>query len=178
MEIVNFSTLNDTQRLQAAQMLTDEISEGWESLSDAMTEIQECEENPDYMLFAAVEDDVVIGWIGLEPQHNKAFELHPLVVRNDMQGKGVGTMLLKLVEETAKAKGGLVLKLSASDENYGGETSLANVNLYEDLYEKLANFKPGTHQARFYLKNGYTLTGVVPDAYGIGKPDILMAKRL
>ena len=178
MEIVNFNTLNDTQCLQAAQMLTDEIPEGWESLSDALTEIKECEENPEFILFAAVQDDEVIGWAGIEPQHNKSFELHPLVVRSDKQSKGIGTKLLKYAEETAKTKGGLVLILSASDENNGGETSLANVNLYENLYEKLANFIPGTHQARFYLKNGYTLTGVVPDAYGIGKPDILMAKRL
>jgi hypothetical protein len=25
---------------------------------------------------------------------------------------------------------------------------------------------------------GYTITGVVPDANGIGKPDILMSKRI
>ncbi len=30
----------------------------------------------------------------------------------------------------------------------------------------------------FYQKVGYTVVGVVPDANGLGKPDILMAKRI
>ena len=95
-----------------------------------------------------------------------------------MQGKGIGTRLLKFIETKAKEKGGTVLILGASDENDGGETSLANVDLYESLHEKLADFNPGAHQTAFYLKRGYTVTGVIPDAYGIGKPDIQMAKRL
>ncbi len=178
MKIVRFDTLNNFQRRQAAQMLTDEIPEGWATLFDAEKEIEECEENPEHILFAAVQDDEVVGWVGLEPQYGKVFELHPLVVRGDMQGKGIGSKLLELIEKTAKEKGGTVLILGASDENDGGETSFANIDLYENLYQKLANFTPGAHQTAFYLKRGYTVTGVVPDAYGTGKPDIHMAKRL
>ena len=179
MEIVKFNTLNNFQRTQAAQILTDEIPEGWETLSDAEKEIEECEENPEHTLFAAMQGDEVVGWAGLESQYDgRVFELHPLVVRGDMQGKGIGTKLLKFIEKTAKEKGGTVMILGASDENYGGETSFANVDLYENLHEKLANFTPGTHQAAFYLKCGYTVTGVTPDAYGAGKPDIHMAKKL
>ena len=180
MKIVKFDILNDSQRTQAAQMLTDEIPEGWATLSHAEKEIEECEEDPEYLLFAAVQDDEVVGWAGLEPPRydGKVFELHPLVVRGDMQGKGIGTKLLKFIEKTAKEKGGTVLILGASDENDGGETSFANVDLYNNLHEKLANFTPGTHQTAFYLKCGYTVTGVIPDAYGTGKPDIHMAKKL
>jgi aminoglycoside 6'-N-acetyltransferase I len=36
----------------------------------------------------------------------------------------------------------------------------------------------GNHPFLFYRKLGYTVTGVVPDANGPGKPDILMSKRL
>ena len=178
MKIVKFNTLNDSQRTQAAQIMTDEVPEGWPTLCDAKKEIEECEENPEFILYAAVQDDEVVGWVGLEPQHGKVIDLHPLLVRGDMQRKGIGTKLLEFVEKTAKEKGGKVLILGAGDENDGGETSFANVDLYENLHEKLANFTPGTHQTAFYLKCGYTVTGVIPDAYGVGKPDILMAKRL
>ena len=178
MKIVKFDKLNNFQRTQAAQMLTDEIPEGWETLFDAEKEIEELEENPEYILVAAMQGDDVVGWAGLEPLYGKVFELHPLVVRSDMQGKGIGTMLLEFVEKAAKEAGGIVLVLGAGDENDGGETSFANVDLYENLPEKLANFTSGTHQTAFYLKRGYTVTGVIPDAYGEGKPDIHMAKRL
>ena len=34
------------------------------------------------------------------------------------------------------------------------------------------------HPANFYLKLGYVIVGIIPDANGMGKPDILMAKRV
>ena len=36
MKIVNFNALNEIQRTQAAQMLTDELSDGWAALTDAV----------------------------------------------------------------------------------------------------------------------------------------------
>ena len=130
------------------------------------------------MILAAVEDDEVIGWAGLLPEYGKLYELHPLVVRNDKQGKGVGTILLNSIESAAREQGGLTLMLGAGDEKPGGETSFANVDLYSDLPGQMAQFNPGTHQTAFYLKHGFKVIGVIPDVYGTGKPSILMAKRL
>ena len=45
MKIVNMQTLNETQRIQAAQMLTDELPLGWETLDDALEEITDRVDN-------------------------------------------------------------------------------------------------------------------------------------
>ena len=34
------------------------------------------------------------------------------------------------------------------------------------------------HPYEFYQKVGFTIVGVIPDANGFGKPDIMMAKRV
>ena len=34
------------------------------------------------------------------------------------------------------------------------------------------------HPYEFYQRCGFTIVGVVPDANGLGKPDILLAKRV
>ena len=56
---------------------------------------------------------------------------------------------------------------------------LYGVDLYEDTFGKLASIhNTGGHPFPFYEKQGYKIVGVLPDANGIGKPDIWMAKRL
>ena len=176
MEILNFSALSEAQHTQAAQMLTDELPDGWPTLTDALDEIKEITGNPEALLLAAVEKDAVVGWAGLLPGYGKMFELHPLVVRGGKQRQGIGTLLLHAITRAAKQKGGLTLMAGSGDE--AGETSLANVDLYENLPGHLEKFDPGTHQSAFYMKHGFKLVGVVPDAYGIGKPDLQMAIRL
>ena len=185
MEIVNMQGLTKEQRLQAAQMLTDELPIGWATLDDALDEVNERVDNlerdgfGESLFLAAVEDGGVLGWSGMLPSYNgHVYELHPLVVRNDQQGKGIGAALVRAVEDAARERGGLTLYLGADDEEPDGETSLANVDLYDDLPGMMQGFAPGTHQTAFYLKQGFKIIGVMPDANGIGKPDIFLAKRL
>jgi aminoglycoside 6'-N-acetyltransferase I len=45
-----------------------------------------------------------------------------------------------------------------------------------DKVKNIQNFKG--HPYEFYQKMGYVITGVVPDANGRGKPDIMMSKRV
>jgi len=177
--IHNFNTLSETQRRQAAQMLTDELPLGWPTLADAMGEIDEMlNGSSDALILCAVENNDVIGWAGLLRAYCKVFELHPLVVRHDRQREGIATTLVNEIARAARKKGGLTLLAGADDEKPGGETSLANVNLYDDLPGKMAEFDPGAHQSAFFMKQGFRVVGVVPDANGIGKPGIQLAKRL
>lgn len=47
------------------------------------------------------------------------------------------------------------------------------------FFEKMQNVKNlKRHPFEFYQKIGYRIVGGIPDANGIGKPDIFMAKQL
>ncbi|HOQ07905.1 MAG TPA: GNAT family N-acetyltransferase [Clostridiales bacterium] len=178
MEIINMEQLNSDQLVQAAQILTDSIPEGWPTLRDALDEINRLLV-PENTLLAAVENEVVVGWGGILPEYGgKVFELHPLAVRSDRRGQGIGSAIVAALEDEARRRGGLTIRVGADDERDGGETSLANADLYDDLPGKIRDFSPGTHQSGFYMKLGYKIIGVMPDANGPGKPDIFLGKRL
>jgi aminoglycoside 6'-N-acetyltransferase I len=51
--------------------------------------------------------------------------------------------------------------------------------VYPDVLDRLRSIKNiREHPFEFYLKVGYQLVGLIPDANGFGRPDILMAKRV
>jgi aminoglycoside 6'-N-acetyltransferase I len=71
----------------------------------------------------------------------------------------------------------LTLWLGTDDTD--GRTSLAGQDLYADLWEQLRCIRNlADHPFSFYLRLGFSVVGVVPDANGFGRPDILMAKRV
>jgi aminoglycoside 6'-N-acetyltransferase I len=60
-----------------------------------------------------------------------------------------------------------------------GQTSLGGVDLYPDVLARLAALQNlRDHPVGFYQRLGYSVIGVMPDANGFGKPDILLARRL
>jgi len=127
----------------------------------------------------AIDDDgVLLGWIGgIEHYNGHVWELHPLAVQPDKQGRGIGKALVEDFEEQVRLRGGLTITLGSDDED--DMTSLSNTDLYEDLWDKIksiGNLK--RHPFEFYQKMGYVITGVVPDANGPGKPDIIMSRRV
>ncbi len=128
---------------------------------------------------AAVNDDgKLLGIIGGIPQYDGlVWELHPLAVQPTMQGKGVGKILVEDFEEQVRSRGGLTITLGSDDEDE--MTSLSNIDLYENLWDKIRNIRNLKHHPfEFYQKMGYIITGVVPDANGPGKPDISMSKKI
>jgi aminoglycoside 6'-N-acetyltransferase I len=178
MHIANMNNLTSLQRRQAAQILSESLPKGWSTLSEAVQAIDELL-RPGNTMLAAMEGSDVIGWGGIIPQYDgRVFELHPLCVRDDMRRKGYGSAIVRSLENAARAQGGLTLYLAADDENEPGETSFSNVDLYFNLPAHMMNFEPGGHQSAFYLRQGYSVIGVIPDANGPGKPDILFGKRL
>lgn len=119
----------------------------------------------------------MLGWIGAVRQTPHAWELHPLVVDPAHQRRGCGTLLVHALEVAARQADITTIWLG-SDDDFGG-TNLFGKDLYPDVLGHLQRLEPtGGHPFTFYRRLGYALVGVLPDADGLGKHDILMAKRL
>lgn len=176
-------TPEDTAAIeQIAELLMvgfrDTGSVAWQTTEDAIAEVQNSFLPRRISRFAADEQGTVLGWIGgLEVNPNNLWELHPLVVRQDSQTKGVGRALVADFEQQVAARGAHTVWLGTDDES--ARTSLGGIDLYPNVLEKLQNIKNiKGHPFEFYLKVGYQIVGVIPDASGFGRHDILMAKRI
>ena len=182
MKIINLSSANDLLIQQAAHLLVDAFREhwpdAWPTLEEGLKEVHEMLESERVCRAAMDEKGNLLGIIGGIPGYDgHVWELHPLAVQPSMQGQGIGRALVEDFEEQVRSRGALTITLGSDDED--GMTSLANIDLYENLWEKIRDIQNLKHHPfEFYQKMGYIITGIVPDANGIGKPDILMAKRM
>lgn len=152
--------------------------EAWPDVESAVEEVRESFGDERISRVALDEDGMVLGWVGGISQYDgRVWELHPLVVRANQQGKGIGRALVADLEERVRDLGGLTIILGTDDEN--DQTSLSGVNLLPNVWEHIAHIRNLKHHPyEFYQKLGYVIVGVIPDANGPGKPDILMAKSL
>lgn len=149
----------------------------WENLSEAIKEIRESLSENRISRAALDTDENVLGWIGGFHDYALVWELHPLVVRSDLQFQGIGKALVRDFEQQVKQRGGLTVRLGTDDEN--SRTSIGGIELYPNVLEntlKIKNLRK--HPFEFYQKLGYEICGVIPDANGFGKPDIIMSKRV
>ena len=182
MKIITLTEGNDHLIEQAAKLLVDAFREhwadAWPSMEDGLREVHEMLEAERICRAAIGGEDNLIGLIGGIPQYDGlVWELHPLAVQPEMQSKGIGKTLVEDFEEQVSSRGGLTITLGSDDED--NMTSLSGVDLYENLWDKVREIRNLKHHPfEFYQKMGYVITGIVPDANGIGKPDIIMSKRV
>jgi len=182
MRIISLQSNNEHIIQQAAQLLMDAFREhwpnAWPTLEEAQQEVNELFDEGKISYAAIDENDNLLGFIGGMPHYDgHVWELHPLAVQLSMQGQGIGRALVKELEEQIRQRGGLTITLGSDDED--DMTSLSNVDLYNDPWEQIKNIRNiKGHPFGFYQKMGFVITGVVPDANGRGKPDILMSKRI
>jgi len=182
MRIIPLTADHPTAVQQAAALLNGAFREhwpdAWPDMEAALEEVHECLEAENICLVALDDDARVLGWIGARPAYGvTGWELHPLVVDPARQGQGIGRALVSALEAQVREQGGVTIFLGSDDED--GMTSLAGVDLYPDVaghIRSIRNLK--RHPFEFYQKLGYTIVGVIPDANGPGKPDIMMAKRV
>ena len=182
MKIITPQPNNEKLVQQAAQLMVDAFREhwpnAWPTLEDGLEEVNEWFEEGRICRAAIDVEGNLLGIIGGIPQYDgHVWELHPLAVQPSMQGRGIGKVLAADFEEQVRLRGGLTITLGSDDEDH--MTSLSDVDLYENPWDHVKNIMNlKRHPFEFYQKLGYVITGVVPDANGIGKPDILMSKRV
>ena len=179
-ETIPFDATSLIQREDAAAILVAALAHvpsAWKEMRDAQAEVATFFENPERLAIGAVEEGRLVGWIGAIRHSAHAWELHPLVVNPAHQSRGCGTRLVGALEDAARRAGACTIWLG-TDDDFGG-TNLFGKDVYPDILEHLRRLAPTEgHPFTFYRRLGYTVVGVIPDADGPGKPDILMAKRI
>lgn len=182
MKIISLQPDHEQLVHQAAQLLVaafrEHWPEAWPTFEEALKEVHEMLETGRICCAAVDEQGNLLGIVGGIPGYDgNVWELHPLAVQPFLQGRGIGRALVEDLEKQVRSRGGLTITLGTDDED--SMTSLSNVDLYENLWEKIRDIRNlKGHPFEFYQKLGYSITGVVPDANGRGKPDILMAKKV
>lgn len=181
MTIVDLLPADETRIDQTAQLLVvafTHIPDTWDTFEDARAEVMESFQPGRISRIALDEHDDVVGWVGGIPQYDgNVYELHPLAVKPSHQRQGIGRALVTDLEQQARTRGVITIVLGTDDEFDG-------TNLYgQDLYPNIAAHIAGIQNVRqhpyeFYQKCGYVIYGILPDANGFGRPDILMAKRI
>ena len=182
MQIIDLQLENKDIVRQAAELLVEGFKEhwshAWPDMEAALKEVGEVCQPENINRIALDDEGRVVGWIGgIHAYDGNAWELHPLVVHPEQQGQGIGRALVEDFEKQVAERGGITVYLGTDDED--NMTSLSNVDLYPNVAEHLSSIRNlRRHPFEFYQKMGYTVVGVIPDANGLGKPDILMAKRV
>lgn len=177
-------TLDQAERVEAcAQILmrafAEHWPEAWPTLEEAHEEIRDILEDEDAFIRMAVDEDgAVLGWVGGMAQYEgNVYELHPLAVDPTAQGRGVGRALVADFEAQALARGAHTIMILSDDVD--SMTNLSGIDLYPHPFAHLAGIRNlKGHPYEFYQKQGYALSGIIPDANGFGKPDLLLTKRL
>ncbi|HTX48627.1 MAG TPA: GNAT family N-acetyltransferase [Caulobacteraceae bacterium] len=179
MRLVDFADLTAAQTAEAARILREAIpGPSYKQSGEAEQEVARFFDNPDRFAIAALEGADPIGWVGGVRDYPTSLQLHPLVVDPPRHRRGVGRALVAALEARALGEGYLAMHLGSDDE--AGGTNLFEVDAFPDPLAKLAAIAPSPrgHAFFFYLKLGFTPVGIIPDANGFGRPDLLLSKRL
>lgn len=179
---MHLAPLTDDLARQAATLLHDGFAArwplAWPTLADALAEVHDAL-SADRIALAALDDDRLIGWIGALPTDygDQTWELHPLVVAADARGRGIGRALVEGLLTQLAQRGVMTVMLGTDDEDQ--MTSVGGVDLFPDVLDRLQKIQDTKgHPFAFYRHLGFEIVGVIPDANGPGRPDILMAARL
>ncbi|MEZ4618787.1 MAG: GNAT family N-acetyltransferase [Caldilineaceae bacterium] len=152
---------------------------GWlPTIQDARDEVLESLEPKKISRVLIDESRQPLGWIAATPHSGgRVWEIHPVAVAPAAQGRGYGRILIADIEQLAQTAGALTLLVGTGDAT--DATTLSGVDLYADPATAIAGIRAlRAHPYSFYVRLGFTVVGLVPDADGIGKPGITLAKRV
>jgi aminoglycoside 6'-N-acetyltransferase I len=150
-------------------------SAAWPTVSLAHATVREIAQH-EHIAFGAFADSTLVGWIGATPSYNgNVWEIQLLGVTPEWQRNGIATTLVhRLVTAVAHA-GCHTVCVWCDDESKS--TSIGGDSLFPHPLDALARLESGPrHAGGFYEHIGFVRCGILPDANGPGKPDILYAK--
>jgi len=180
MKIVDLQPTNNQAISQTAELLFECFGtpEAWPTIESAMEEVQNSFAEDRISRVALDDSDNVIGWIGgISEYDGNVWELHPLAVSTAHRERGIGRALVSDFENVVRDRGGVTVNLGTDDVR--NQTSLGGVDLYPDVWKHINSIQNlDRHPYEFYQKLGFVIVGVLPDANGLGKPDIFMAKKV
>jgi len=181
MRIIDLEKTDEKRIQQVAEILNVSFHghcPDYEDMNDAHKKVLDSFEDHQLSRIAIDDGGNVLGWIGgIRMYNGNVWEIDPLVVKKNTQGKGVGKALIADFEANMVRLGACTIWLGTDDED--GRTSLGECDLYPDVLGKALNIEDlGGHPFKFYQRMGFEIVGVLPDANGFGKPDIYMAKRV
>ena len=109
-----------------------------------------------YFCATCEQDGRVLGFTiyGPNPMTDRTWDLYWIAVTRPAQGVGIGTELLRFVEDDIRSRGGRLLLIETSSLPHYGPTR------------------------RFYLKHGYEQAATVADFYADGDALVIFRKRL
>jgi aminoglycoside 6'-N-acetyltransferase I len=179
-----FCNINESEetKKQAAEILYATFTEINGNLwlkneKDALDEVGECIKGANICIGIKLENKL-IGWAGLRPMYEKTWELHPMVIKKEFQGKKYGKILLNEIEIMAYKNGIIGIVAGSDDETNSTSLSEKEINC-ENIFEEIKNIKNyKNHPFEFYKKCGYIIIGIIPNANGQNKPDIWLWKDI
>ena len=128
----------------------DEVRTAVELLDDSLAG------DDDYRFVGAFEGDTLVGYAcwGPTPGTEGTWDLYWIVVGPERQGQGVGTQLLRAVEQELRANGQRLIVVETSSR---------------------ADYAP---TRGFYERRGYTRTATIPGYYAPGDDLVIYTKEL
>lgn len=181
--ITDLAALGEVEQHQAAAVIVAAFAQSWPmTLDDGLGDVRESLTPGRVSRVALDRAGAVIGFVAAIPQYGEppqvtGWELHPLAVDPAWQGRGVGRALVADLERQVAALGAVTLFAESDDTS--DATSLSGKDLYDDPLGHLRAIRNlRGHPYEFYQRCGFVLVGVIPDANGFGRPDIILAKRV
>ena len=168
------------QTAQIAYETSQTISKIWlPDMDAALEEVYDSLNQDEGVSRVLLIDNTVAAWIGIFPLYSKIVEIHPLIVNPAYQNRGLGRRMVAQAIAWAERRGALTLFVGTSDETMATSLSLLGIGLYGNPGGAIANFHQlKSHPCGFWLKMGFRIVGVLPDAEGPGMPNIMLAKPL
>ena len=114
------------------------------------------EKQQDYIIYVYETDGRTEGYIcyGKRPLTDWTYDLYWIAVDPNIHGKGIGSSLVKHMEEDLKSKGGKIILIETS-----GKAGYEN-------------------ERKFYTKNGYSVQTIIKDFYRAGDDLYIYCKYL